>query len=194
MNLELEFFQVSKLSEDQKKGLHQKWKTFFPRIQVKTKKKRLHLKSKVSFPKFCWRTKQKKNEGLHLKPQVFFPDFSVRDFPELSFTFMTKMDIPHGPLLNVPWRPVGNHWCSEFVGPNFASFVPVGNRVFKLYASALRNSCKTSELKLICTKEDNRKTCKLVSGSPMLWSSCLGLCYYFFFDYCFLGAVSMFHL
>ena len=42
MNLDKEFFQVSKLSEDQKKkkkGLHQKWNTFFPRIQVKTKQK-----------------------------------------------------------------------------------------------------------------------------------------------------------
>ena len=38
MNLDNDFFQVSKLSEEQKKGLHQKWNTFFPRIQVKTKK------------------------------------------------------------------------------------------------------------------------------------------------------------
>ena len=28
MNLDQDFFQVSKLSEDQKKGLHQKWNTF----------------------------------------------------------------------------------------------------------------------------------------------------------------------
>ena len=28
MYLDLDFFPVSKLSEDQKKGLHQKWKTF----------------------------------------------------------------------------------------------------------------------------------------------------------------------
>ena len=38
MNLDHHFFQESKLSEEQKKGLHQKWNTFFPRIQVKTKK------------------------------------------------------------------------------------------------------------------------------------------------------------
>ena len=31
MNLDQEFVQVSKLSEDQKKGLHQKWNTFFQR-------------------------------------------------------------------------------------------------------------------------------------------------------------------
>ena len=36
MNLDHNFFQVSKLSEDQKKGLHQNWKTFSPRILMKT--------------------------------------------------------------------------------------------------------------------------------------------------------------
>ena len=38
MNLDHDFFQVSKLSEDQKKGLHRKLK-FFSRNHVKTKKK-----------------------------------------------------------------------------------------------------------------------------------------------------------
>ena len=37
MNLDHEFVQVSKLSEDKKKGLHQNWNT--SQIQVKTKKK-----------------------------------------------------------------------------------------------------------------------------------------------------------
>ena len=36
VNLNHNFVQVSKLDKDQKKGLHQKWKTFFPRIQVDT--------------------------------------------------------------------------------------------------------------------------------------------------------------
>ena len=37
MNLDHDFVQVSKLSEEPpKKGLHQKWNTFFPRIQVDT--------------------------------------------------------------------------------------------------------------------------------------------------------------
>ena len=44
MNLDHDFFLASKLSEEQKKGLHQKWNTFFPRIQVKTKEKDLHQK------------------------------------------------------------------------------------------------------------------------------------------------------
>ena len=34
MNLDHDFVQMSKLSEDEKKGLHQKCNTFFPRIQV----------------------------------------------------------------------------------------------------------------------------------------------------------------
>ena len=38
MNLDHDFVQVSKSSEDQKKGCHQKW-TLFPQIQTKTKKK-----------------------------------------------------------------------------------------------------------------------------------------------------------
>ena len=33
MNLDHDFFQVSKLSEDQKKGLHQNWKSFFPEFK-----------------------------------------------------------------------------------------------------------------------------------------------------------------
>ena len=39
MNLDHDCFQVSKLSEDQKKSLHQKWNSFFPQIQVKDQKK-----------------------------------------------------------------------------------------------------------------------------------------------------------
>ena len=36
MNLDHDFFQVSKLSEDQKKGLHLKKENFVPRILVET--------------------------------------------------------------------------------------------------------------------------------------------------------------
>ena len=36
MNLDHDFFQVSKLSEDQKKGLHQKKENFAPQILVET--------------------------------------------------------------------------------------------------------------------------------------------------------------
>ena len=40
MNLDHDFFQMSKLSEDQKKGLHQKWNTF-PKPQGTLKKRSL---------------------------------------------------------------------------------------------------------------------------------------------------------
>ena len=51
MNLDHDFFRVSKLNEDQKKGLRQKWNTFFPRVQVKTKKKKSSPKLEHFFPR-----------------------------------------------------------------------------------------------------------------------------------------------
>ena len=39
MNFDQDFFQMSKLSEDQKKGLHQKWNTFFSNSGEDQKKK-----------------------------------------------------------------------------------------------------------------------------------------------------------
>ena len=58
MNLDHDIVQVSKLSEDQKKGLYQKWNTFspnsgedqkwntfFPQIQEKTKIKKVFTKN-----------------------------------------------------------------------------------------------------------------------------------------------------
>ena len=36
MNLDHDFFRMSKLSENQKKALHQNWNTFFSGIQVET--------------------------------------------------------------------------------------------------------------------------------------------------------------
>ena len=55
MNLDHDFVQVSKLSENQqKKGLHRKWKQSFSRSQVKIKKKGFHLKWNTFFPEFKW--------------------------------------------------------------------------------------------------------------------------------------------
>ena len=52
MNLDHDFVQVCKLSEDQKKKcLHQKWNTFFPQIQMKTKKN-VFTKNGTLFPQF----------------------------------------------------------------------------------------------------------------------------------------------
>ena len=56
MNLDHDFLQLSKLSEDQKKGLRQKWNTFFPRVQVKTKKKYLHQNWSTFFPRILVET------------------------------------------------------------------------------------------------------------------------------------------
>ena len=56
MNLDHNFFQVSKLSEDQKKGVRHIWKTFFLQIQVKTKKKGLHQNWKTFSPRIQMKT------------------------------------------------------------------------------------------------------------------------------------------
>ena len=50
LNLDHDFFQVSKLSEEHKKGLHLKWNYFFSRIQVKTKKKVFTKKEQLFSP------------------------------------------------------------------------------------------------------------------------------------------------
>ena len=50
MNLDLDFVQVSKFSEDQKKRSSTKMK-HFPQIQVKIKKKGLHQKWNTFFPR-----------------------------------------------------------------------------------------------------------------------------------------------
>ena len=51
MNLDHDFVQVSKLSEDQKKRSSPKLEHFFSQIQVKTKKKGLHQKGNTFFPR-----------------------------------------------------------------------------------------------------------------------------------------------
>ena len=85
MNLDHDFFQVSKLSE--KKGSSPEMEHFFSRIQLKTKKKRSSpemehffppnsdedqkkgLKWNTFFPEFNWRPKKK---GLHQRWNTFF--------------------------------------------------------------------------------------------------------------------------
>ena len=74
MNLDHDFFQESILSEDQnkKKCLHQNWKSFFSRIQVKTKKiKNKKVFTTISFfPRIQVKTKKK---DLHQNWKSFFP-------------------------------------------------------------------------------------------------------------------------
>ena len=47
MNLDYDFVQVSKLSEDQKKKVFSKTRTLFPQIPVRTKPNQLKIKKKV---------------------------------------------------------------------------------------------------------------------------------------------------
>ena len=49
MNLDQDFSQVSKLSENQNKDLHQKWNTFFPQIQEETKKEKFFTRNGTLF-------------------------------------------------------------------------------------------------------------------------------------------------
>ena len=52
MNLDHDFFQVSKLSEDQKKGSLPKIEELFPQIQVKNKKKEKRKRSSPKIEEF----------------------------------------------------------------------------------------------------------------------------------------------
>ena len=62
MNLDHDFVQMSKLSEEQKKGLYQKWNPFFPQIQVKTEQKKVFTKNGTLFSP---------NSGKDQKKKVF---------------------------------------------------------------------------------------------------------------------------
>ena len=86
MNVDHDFFQVSKLSEDQKKKSSPKMEHFFPRIQVKTKKKVFTKIGTLFFPEFKWRP------SLRRKPESNYWGDAVIDhtqiiggtFPNLS--------------------------------------------------------------------------------------------------------------
>ena len=54
INPDHDFFQVSKLHEDQKKKPSPKLEHFFPQIQVKTKKKVFTKNAILFFPEFKW--------------------------------------------------------------------------------------------------------------------------------------------
>ena len=78
MNVDHEFFQVSKLSEDQKKRSSPKIEQFFPRIQVKTKKKKVFTKNgTLSFPEFKWRP------SLRRKPESNYWGDAVIDHTQI---------------------------------------------------------------------------------------------------------------
>ena len=54
MNLDRDFVQVSKLSEDKKKVFTKNGALFFPKFKWRPKKKGLHQKWNTFFPKFKW--------------------------------------------------------------------------------------------------------------------------------------------
>ena len=51
MNLDHDFVQVSKLSEEQNKGLHQKWNTFSPNSGEDQTKKKVFTENGTHFPR-----------------------------------------------------------------------------------------------------------------------------------------------
>ena len=77
MNDDHDFFQVSKLSEDQKKRSSPKMEHFFPRIQVKTKKKGFHQIGTLFFPEFKWRP------SLRRKPESNYRGDTVIDHTQI---------------------------------------------------------------------------------------------------------------
>ena len=54
MNLEHDFFQVSKLSEDQKKGLHRKFMSFFPESREDQKKVQTSSNAQMYIYGYIW--------------------------------------------------------------------------------------------------------------------------------------------
>ena len=101
MNLDQDFFQVSKFSEDQKKGLLLKWITFFPRIQVQicaqvhTRVKLLEGMQMKTILKLLGGIQSNYWGGyIPLSPRVSAPlaplklPFSLRQFKTVAFVFL----------------------------------------------------------------------------------------------------------
>ena len=66
MNLDHDFVQVSKLSEDQKKGLHRKCNTIFPLIQVDTYAQ-MHTRGRVEDTRLEAKAKDTKKSEAKVK-------------------------------------------------------------------------------------------------------------------------------
>ena len=110
MNLDHNFVQVSKLSEDQKKGSSPKLDNFFPQIQVQTKKR--------------------KKKGRHRKWNTFFPNSSghLRSDAHQRQSIGEDADVDHTQiirgdtvkLLGVCISPGFRHPC-QFGKPSFSA-------------------------------------------------------------------------
>ena len=83
MNLDHDFVQMWKFSEDQKKS---KWNTFFPNSgedqKKKKKKKGLHQKQNTSFPQNQMKTQKKRSStGIeHFFTQIYAQMYSVHQY------------------------------------------------------------------------------------------------------------------
>ena len=107
MNLDHDFVQVSKLSEDPKKMSSPKMEHFFPQIQVKTKKKR--------------------KKDLHQKRNTFFPRIQVDAYAQMH----TRVKLFGRMHITIEYS---NYWgdtaklLGEYIPPSFPGFgTPVGN-------------------------------------------------------------------
>ena len=84
------------------KRLKTKLKCIFPEFLLKTKKKK-RSSSQIEgvFPKFSLKNTHKK-KVFNSNRRFFFFKFSLRDFPEFSFTFMTKISISSSKVQRPP--------------------------------------------------------------------------------------------
>ena len=101
MNLDLDFFQVSKLSDD----FTRNGTLFFSEFRWRPKKKGLHRKWNTFFPEFRWTSKTK--TGLHQKWNTFFKYWpALRCTPESNYWRGCR------------WRPYSNCWggYSQMIG------------------------------------------------------------------------------
>ena len=92
MNVDHDFVRISKLIEDQKKGLYQKWNPFSPQIQVKTNKKKIFTKRETLFSSPNSGEDQQKKD-LHQKWTTFFSspnsgeDQKKKSLPDMDHFF-----------------------------------------------------------------------------------------------------------
>ena len=121
MNLDHDFVQMRKFSEDKRKI---QTEHFFPRIQVKTKKKKVFFRNRTFFlPDFRWRAKKKKVFFRNRTP--FFPNFSwsakKKVFSKNRTLFFPKFTLSCTPILIIGWDGDVDH--SQTIGRDTAKLL-----------------------------------------------------------------------
>ena len=119
MNLDHDFVQMSKLSEDQKKGLHQKWNTFFPRIQVDTYAQ-MHTSVKLLGGCKCRPYSNYWGDTVKLLEGVIPPGFR-HPWPKLlwGYSRIIGRGYPPPPGFGTPgpnYETLKLYWSSESIG------------------------------------------------------------------------------